>query len=72
MPHSTDHHVTWVKSSYSNGGGGDCVEWAPDLATQGTVPVRDSKISHGANLTFAPATWTTFTTALNSGDLDAS
>ncbi|MEU5159106.1 DUF397 domain-containing protein [Streptomyces sp. NPDC020875] len=36
--------LQWVKSSYSQGNGGECVEWAPAQAsTTGTVPVRDSK-----------------------------
>ncbi|MBZ2409197.1 DUF397 domain-containing protein [Streptomyces sp. L06] len=38
----------WVKSTYSNGSGGDCVEWAPSVAlATGTVPVRDSKAPRG-------------------------
>jgi Domain of unknown function (DUF397) len=31
----------WEKSSYSNGNGGNCVEFARNLP--GVVPVRDSK-----------------------------
>ena len=32
--------VEWIKSSYSNTGGGDCVEWAPNTtAAFGVVPV---------------------------------
>ncbi len=34
--------IQWVKSTYSSGNGGQCVEWAPQLATAGNVPVRDS------------------------------
>ncbi|MER6915783.1 DUF397 domain-containing protein [Streptomyces sp. NPDC000594] len=34
--------LRWIKSSYS-GSGGSCVEWAPECAATGTVPVRDSK-----------------------------
>ncbi|GAA3059208.1 hypothetical protein GCM10020000_47660 [Streptomyces olivoverticillatus] len=33
----------WEKSSYSEGNGGACVEWAPECAASGVVPVRDSK-----------------------------
>ncbi|QIQ05387.1 DUF397 domain-containing protein [Streptomyces liangshanensis] len=34
----------WIKSTYSNGDGGSCVEWAPGYAAAtGLVPVRDSK-----------------------------
>ncbi|MGW1281468.1 DUF397 domain-containing protein [Streptomyces tsukubensis] len=39
--------LDWTKSSYS-GGGGSCVEWAPEHASAtGTVPVRDSKCAEG-------------------------
>ncbi|MBB5938215.1 DUF397 domain-containing protein [Streptomyces zagrosensis] len=59
----------WVKSSYSNGDGGQCVEWAPDHATtSGTVPVRDSKNPGGPALTFEPAAWNAFITSIKSGD----
>lgn len=38
----------WVKSSYSDSNGGDCVEWAPTHASAtGIVPVRDSKRAAG-------------------------
>ncbi|MFE6716502.1 DUF397 domain-containing protein [Streptomyces albidoflavus] len=51
----------WVKSSYSNGSGGDCVEWAPSvvLAT-GTVPVRDSKAPARPHLAVSWAAWQVF------------
>ncbi|MFJ6216743.1 DUF397 domain-containing protein [Streptomyces sp. NPDC092296] len=58
--------VTWVKSSYSNTNGGDCVEWAPGLP--GAVPVRDSKDPHGPALTFTPAAWTGFIAGVKTGD----
>lgn len=48
----------WLKSSYSNGTGGDCVEVAPGLP--GIVPVRDSKSPAGPVLLIAPAAWATF------------
>lgn len=37
-----DHHVSWRKSSFSGGNGGDCVEIAA-LST-GRRGVRDSKL----------------------------
>ncbi|MEU9338154.1 DUF397 domain-containing protein [Streptomyces sp. NPDC048290] len=38
----------WVKSSYSDSNGGQCVEWAPSHASAtGVVPVRDSKHPDG-------------------------
>ncbi|KPI08886.1 protein of unknown function DUF397 [Actinobacteria bacterium OK074] len=41
----------WVKSTYSDGQGGQCVEWAPTYAsTHGIVPVRDSKNPGGPTL----------------------
>ncbi|QIQ03705.1 DUF397 domain-containing protein [Streptomyces liangshanensis] len=48
----------WVKSTYSNGNGGGCVEWAP---THGhLIPVRDSKNPAGPALLLAPAAWAAF------------
>ncbi|MEW2708797.1 DUF397 domain-containing protein [Streptomyces koyangensis] len=44
---STSTSPRWFTSSYSNNGG-TCVEVATNLvATQGSVPVRDSKVSDG-------------------------
>ncbi|MBF6045866.1 DUF397 domain-containing protein [Streptomyces sp. NRRL B-1677] len=58
----------WAKSSYSNGGGGGCVEWAPALATaHGIVPVRDSKIPGGPALAFGPGAWSSFVAAVRRG-----
>jgi hypothetical protein len=59
----------WFTSSYSDNGG-NCVEVAGNLATShGVVPVRDSKDPNGPALTFSPATWTAFVSALKSGEL---
>jgi hypothetical protein len=44
----------FVKSSWSGGNGGDCVEWA--FASAG-VYVRDSKDRDGAELFFTHAEW---------------
>ncbi|KOG52003.1 DUF397 domain-containing protein [Streptomyces varsoviensis] len=53
--------TTWVKSTYSGGEGGQCVEWAPAaVATSGAVPIRDSKVPHGPILTVSPAAWASF------------
>ncbi|MFE0367635.1 DUF397 domain-containing protein [Streptomyces tendae] len=49
--------LVWVKSSYSAGNGGDCVEVA---RTVGAVHVRDSKRSMGPVITVAPTEWTAF------------
>jgi hypothetical protein len=50
--------VVWRKSSYSDGGGGDCVEVADGVP--GAVPVRDSKRSAGAALLIPTSSWTAF------------
>ncbi|KND34423.1 DUF397 domain-containing protein [Streptomyces acidiscabies] len=51
----------WVKSSYSNGQGAECVEWAPTHArATGVVPVRDSKVLEGPCLTLSPRAFATF------------
>jgi predicted secreted Zn-dependent protease len=59
-------HVTWHKSSYSNGGGA-CVEVA-DLGT--TRAVRDSKNPTGPALQFTAAEWSAFTTGVRVGEFD--
>ncbi|MBW1600663.1 DUF397 domain-containing protein [Streptomyces sp. JJ66] len=41
----------WTSSSYSNGMGGECVQWAPEYArATGEFLVRDSKDPHGPSL----------------------
>ena len=62
-------HVEWVKSSYSNTDGGECVEWAPALAARGSVPVRDSKDPDGPALHFTNRAWADFVAAVRTGDL---
>ncbi|WP_327236197.1 DUF397 domain-containing protein [Streptomyces sp. NBC_01317] len=53
----------WVKSTYSGGDGGNCIEWSPTYAaTHHTVPVRDSKNPTGPTLMLTPAAWTAFLT----------
>ncbi|MFD6228631.1 DUF397 domain-containing protein [Streptomyces sp. NPDC060232] len=52
--------LSWRKSTYSNGEGGDCVEVACDLLPA-VVPVRDTKQSGtGPVLTFPAAAWFSF------------
>jgi uncharacterized protein DUF397 len=50
-------HVVWEKSSYSNGSGGQCLEFAPDF--DGVVPVRDSK-NYGPALVVPADAWAAF------------
>ncbi|WP_019549727.1 DUF397 domain-containing protein [Streptomyces sulphureus] len=58
--------LRWFKSSYSDNGGA-CVEWAPDHASEGAVPVRDSKNTECPALTFPSASWQRFVSALSDG-----
>ncbi|MGW1470163.1 DUF397 domain-containing protein [Streptomyces olivaceus] len=46
--------LAWIKSSYSSGEGGECVEVA---AAPGTVHVRDSKQPANAMVTVSPQAW---------------
>ncbi len=57
----------WVKSSYSNGNGGGCIEWAPGFAATGAVPVRDSKDPDGPALTFTAEAWRAFVADVKTG-----
>jgi Domain of unknown function (DUF397) len=58
-------HSNWVKSSYSNGQGGACVECATSLG--GIVAVRDSKDPDGLALAFAAESWRAFTSHVKIG-----
>ncbi|MGW6414286.1 DUF397 domain-containing protein [Streptomyces sp. NPDC055055] len=51
-------HAHWLKSSYSNGEGGNCVEVSHDIP--GVVPVRDSKVAGGPVVVVAAAAWSVF------------
>uniref|UniRef100_A0AAU2V9Y1 DUF397 domain-containing protein n=1 Tax=Streptomyces sp. NBC_00003 TaxID=2903608 RepID=A0AAU2V9Y1_9ACTN len=47
--------MRWVSSTYSDGQGGQCVQWAPDFATtHGVVPIRDSKLTDSPVLILSP------------------
>lgn len=50
--------AVWRKSSYSDGGGGDCLQVADGI--HGTVPVRDSKNPDGPALLIPASAWTAF------------
>jgi hypothetical protein len=64
--------LTWVKSTYSSGDGGQCIEWAPaHAAAHGVVAVRDSKVPHGPQLSMSPVGWAGFVTAVSNGELGA-
>ncbi|MEU3347684.1 DUF397 domain-containing protein [Streptomyces sp. NPDC006700] len=49
--------LAWRKSTYSGDSSGDCVEVA---ACPGTVHVRDSKNTAGAQLALSPTSWSEF------------
>ncbi|MFF8026359.1 DUF397 domain-containing protein [Streptomyces sp. NPDC007896] len=52
----------WHKSSYSGGGGDNCLEVASGHPT--LIPVRDSKNPLGPTLTFRSEAWTAFVAEL--------
>ncbi|AZP19614.1 DUF397 domain-containing protein [Streptomyces aquilus] len=52
-----NEQLTWFKSSYSGGEGGECLEVA---VSPGTVHLRDSKHPTGPRLTLSPTTWSAF------------
>lgn len=57
----------WVKSRYS-GGGGECIEVAPNVP--GLVPVRDSKNPTGPALAFPAASFAAFLARIKDGEFD--
>jgi hypothetical protein len=50
----------WLKSSYSDGGGGNCVEVAQDVDA---IHIRDSKNPGGAVITVCGDAWCGFLAA---------
>ncbi|SFC55456.1 DUF397 domain-containing protein [Streptomyces aidingensis] len=62
--------MRWVSSTYSDGQGGQCVQWAPDHArATGEFLVRDSKAPAGPALAFDGDGWGDFVSALKRGEL---
>jgi len=49
--------LTWFKSSYSSGEGGECLEVA---VSPGIVHLRDSKNITGLRLALSPDAWSAF------------
>ncbi|ARI54665.1 DUF397 domain-containing protein [Streptomyces rhizosphaericola] len=61
----------WFTSSYSDNGG-DCVEVAANLvASQGIVPVRDSKVVDGPVVDVRTAAFSAFVAGVQAGQFDA-
>ncbi|AKA02987.1 regulatory protein [Streptomyces noursei ZPM] len=58
----------WRKSTYSNGGDGNCVEVSDSFPSM--VPVRDSKDPHGPALMFSADGWSSFVTAVKGGEFN--
>ncbi|MET9829515.1 DUF397 domain-containing protein [Streptomyces sp. NPDC006385] len=58
IPEQHLNAATWHKSSYSGGGGDDCLEVTPDFPT--FVPIRDSKNPQGPKLIFGTPAWGAF------------
>ena len=59
--------ATWHKSSYSSGGGNNCVEVA---VIPGAVAIRDSKDSDGPVHVVSPEAFRDLVTRIKRGDLD--
>ncbi|MEU2511502.1 DUF397 domain-containing protein [Streptomyces syringium] len=51
--------LAWLKSSYSDSGGGNCVEVAAAPHAH-TIHVRDSKLGSGPEVHVTAATWAKF------------
>jgi hypothetical protein len=59
-------NLTWVKSSYSGGQGGNCVEVA--ALPEGGRAVRDSKDPQRPPLRFTAAQWRGFISGIREGE----
>ncbi|MER7987130.1 DUF397 domain-containing protein [Streptomyces noursei] len=59
----------WIKSSYSDANGGQCIEFSPaHTRTHRVVPVRDSKAPHGPVITVSVTGWSSFVDAVKNGE----
>ncbi|WP_438488091.1 DUF397 domain-containing protein [Streptomyces sp. S186] len=59
----------WIKSSYSEGNGGMCIEFSPaHTQTHGLVPVRDSKAPHHPPIIMSVNGWSSFISAVKNGE----
>ena len=67
LPHPDLSSAAWRKSSYSDGGGTNCVEVADGYP--GLVPVRDSKAPQGPGLVLSAGARAPFVGAVKSGDV---
>ncbi|MFE3504659.1 DUF397 domain-containing protein [Kitasatospora sp. NPDC059160] len=60
--------IAWEKSSYSNGSGGECIEFSRSFAASSLIPVRDSKDPNGPSLIFSADAWAGFVAGVKAGD----
>ncbi|GAA3992323.1 hypothetical protein GCM10022384_45090 [Streptomyces marokkonensis] len=63
-PSGTEPSLAWVRSSYSNGAGGECVECVTD---GGRILLRDTKIADGHVTAVGAPAWRSFTHAVRRG-----
>lgn len=61
MTEAPDQAVAWRTSSYSQGGGGNCVEAGPLLDGSRHVAVRDSTRRDAGTFIIGRTAWTDFT-----------
>ncbi|MGK4582343.1 DUF397 domain-containing protein [Kitasatospora sp. HPMI-4] len=58
----------WIKSTHSDGNGGNCIEWAPVFAPLGVISVRDSKDPQGPALVFSAEAFAAFVAGVKNGE----
>jgi hypothetical protein len=63
----SEHVEAGYDAARSGGSANDCLEVADGFP--GVMPVRDSKVPHGAALSFPADAWTTFVGAVKAGTL---
>ena len=59
-----DTDMNWRKSRYSSNGGANCVE----VATAGTVLVRDTTDRDGGTLAFSARAWVAFAATIRNSE----
>lgn len=62
--------VAWHISTYSNDGGGSCVEAGPVLDGSGRIAVRHSRHPDAEVIVYTRAEWDAFLAGARSGEFD--